>query len=444
MTEQHRLAPPDTMPEAPNDTQRAAAPAMAPMAAPPMGLRVLSLAPTSFFGDYGCHVRILEEARALKALGHDVTIVTYYKGADVPGFRVIRTAPTPWHRDYEVGSSRHKFAFDALLGIRLARVLARNRFDVIHAHLHEGALIGSVLARPWHIPVCFDYQGSLTAEMLDHGFVKNKLAARLWQRVENAINRMPAAIFTSTHNAADRLCEELPAGSPIQPLPDGVNTDIFNPQALSPEDRAARRAAYGFGSDVPVVVFLGLLARHQGIACLIDAAAMLKAQGRAVRWLVMGYPNVNQWQAMAEQRGVAQEITFTGRVPYANAPAMLALGDIAIAPKLSRTEGSGKILNYMAMGLPTVAFETAGQVEYLSNLGVYAPVGDVAQLAGRVAELIDQPDLRQSLGQRLRLRARQQYGWDRMAAQMVAVYERLLAREPRYRLLVDHDTRAPR
>src|SRR5262252_6213746 len=90
-------------------------------------MRVLSIAPTSFFSDYGCHVRILEEARALKGLGYDVTILTYYKGSDVPGFRVVRTAPTPWHRSYEVGSSRHKFAFDLLLGIRLTRVLARNR-----------------------------------------------------------------------------------------------------------------------------------------------------------------------------------------------------------------------------------------------------------------------------------------------------------------------------
>ncbi|MEO6060897.1 MAG: glycosyltransferase family 1 protein, partial [Thermoflexales bacterium] len=69
-------------------------------------LRILSVAPTSFFNDYGCHVRILEEARALQALGHDVTILTYFKGNDVPGIRIIRTMPTPWRSNYEVGSSR--------------------------------------------------------------------------------------------------------------------------------------------------------------------------------------------------------------------------------------------------------------------------------------------------------------------------------------------------
>src|SRR5512135_2745668 len=77
--------------------------------------RILMIAPTSFFADYGCHVRILEEARILHKLGHQVKIVTYYKGRNLPGLDIERTPPVPWRAEYEVGSSRHKIAFDALL-----------------------------------------------------------------------------------------------------------------------------------------------------------------------------------------------------------------------------------------------------------------------------------------------------------------------------------------
>ena len=98
------------------------------------------IAPTSFFLDYGCHVRILEEARVLQKMGRQVTVLTYYLGRDLPDLEIVRTRPTPWRPDYEVGSSRHKIAFDLLLmwsGLQLVR---RRRFDIVHGHLHEGGI----------------------------------------------------------------------------------------------------------------------------------------------------------------------------------------------------------------------------------------------------------------------------------------------------------------
>ena len=84
---------------------------------------------------------------------------------------------------------------------------------------------------------------------------------------------------------------------------------------------------------------------------------------------------------MAQQLGLAEHTTFTGKIPYRQARDYLALGDVAVAPKLSATEGSGKILNYMAMGLPTVAFETPVSREYLGDDGIYATPGDPQSLA---------------------------------------------------------------
>ncbi|NLX37748.1 MAG: glycosyltransferase family 1 protein, partial [Chloroflexi bacterium] len=60
------------------------------------------LAPTSFFGDYGCHVRIVEEARYLQQNGQQVTICTYQNGRDLPDLDIRRTISLPWRGDYEV------------------------------------------------------------------------------------------------------------------------------------------------------------------------------------------------------------------------------------------------------------------------------------------------------------------------------------------------------
>jgi len=105
-------------------------------------LRILMIVPSSFFSDYGAHVRVVEEVRALQKLGQRVTIITYYLGRDLPDMEIIRTRPTPWRADYEIGSSRHKFAFDLFLGWTGLKVALTRRFDIVHGHLHEGALIG--------------------------------------------------------------------------------------------------------------------------------------------------------------------------------------------------------------------------------------------------------------------------------------------------------------
>ena len=50
----------------------------------------MMVAPTSFFNDYGGHIRILEESLALKSLGHTITIVTYYQGNNIADLDIRR------------------------------------------------------------------------------------------------------------------------------------------------------------------------------------------------------------------------------------------------------------------------------------------------------------------------------------------------------------------
>src|SRR5512140_1193909 len=203
-----------------------------------MSYNILMIAPTSFFGDYGCHVRILEEVRVLQRRGHRVTIVTYYKGRNLPELNIVRTRPTPWHADYEVGSSRHKIAFDALLSWTSLKTALRLKPDLIHAHLHEGALIGRLLSLATGAPLVFDYQGSLTAEMLDHGFVRASGKREwAWRTLENAIDRLPHAIITSSGHSARQLKTKFGSQADrVVALPDCVDVAQFRPR--QPNDQA--------------------------------------------------------------------------------------------------------------------------------------------------------------------------------------------------------------
>jgi glycosyltransferase involved in cell wall biosynthesis len=391
--------------------------------------RILMVAPTSFFLDYGCHVRILEETRALQRLGHRVTIITYYLGRDLPDLDIVRTRPTPWRSDYEVGSSLHKIAFDGFLAWTGVKTVLRRDFDLIHGHLHEGALLGYVLSRLKGLPLVADFQGSMTSEMVDHHFLDPDGPWYRWARLlEWRITHLPDAIVTSTQLTAQLLERDFDCDDGrVYPLPDCVSLDFFRSDVMNQETVSRRRAALGIPGGRPVVVYLGLLADYQGTPHLLRAARHLKQRDVGFHVLIMGFPSVEHYRRMAVDLDVADHVTFTGKVPYEEAPAHLALGDIAVAPKLSTTEGAGKILNYMAMELPTVAFDTPVSREYLGALGSYAaPVGDPAALAKTIETLLERPARLCDLGRRLRERAGRHFSWDQSGRYLLKIYGSVL------------------
>ena len=399
--------------------------------------KVLMIAPTSFFSDYGCSVRILEEAQALQRLGNQVTVCTYRNGQNIPDLAIRRTLSIPFREHYEVGSSPHKIAFDFLLLGTVVATALRQRPDVIHSHMHEGALIGLMVGGLLRIPMVFDFQGSLTSEMMDHKFLRQESAFyRPLRWLEVRLDRLSPVILTSSHNARRLLLTEFGC------RPERVRTvaDCVDDKRFYPVDEAEcvalseRRNSLGIPPDRKIVVYLGLLADYQGIDALLHAVVHLLRQRDDVHFLIMGFPHVEHYQQMAHDLGVAAHTTFTGKIPYRQARDFLALGDVAVAPKLSATEGSGKILNYMAMGLPIVAFDTPVSREYLGDEGIYALPGDPVSLAqGLLRALACLPGAADhhhrltegrplACGSTLRRIATESYSWDRAAETILQAY----------------------
>jgi len=398
-----------------------------------MPYNILMIASTSFFSDYGNHVRILEEIRALQRRGHRIVLVTYHNGDDIPGITIYRSWDVPWIKRAVVGSSRHKLYLDIGLGWRVLRTALQMHPDVIHAHTHEAAAIGLPLQRLLRRPLILDYQGSMTSEMLDHGFIRrsNPLFVPL-TRLERMLNRTADAVMTSTHNAANLLRRDgSVAEDRLFTIADGVDTERFRPFDGSPEwtaQRAELRAQLGIPPDRRIVVYIGLLAPYQGTNLLLEVARHLCQRYPDLHFLIMGHPDPQSYRNLAASLGIADHVTLPGRIMYRDLHSYLALGEVAVAPKMSLTEGNGKIGNYVAMGLPTVAFDTPVNREILGPYGFYAKLGSVADFAAQLELALTNRELAAERAAGARARAVAELSWERAAIAIEAIYAAVIAR----------------
>ncbi len=392
-------------------------------------LRVLMIAPTPFFGDRGCHVRIYEEVRSLAQLGVECSVVTYAAGRDLTDVRTVRARTIPGIDGAPMGFSPGRGFLDCSVLLAAHQEIERFRPHLLHAHLHEGVAIGTVLRLRHRLPLIADLQGSLTGELVDQGALREGgVAARLMGVVERWLVRQPDRTLISSGESLPMLRSLGVNPTRVTVLPDGVDVEMFHPE--SPD--LALVARLGLAGK-RVVVFLGVLTDYQGVDLLLDVADVLLRAGPNVHFLVLGYPNEERYRAMAQARGLDAGMTFPGRVPYSDAPRWLSVGEVAVSPKRSVTEANGKLLNYMACGLPVVASDTPVNRRLLGDAGVFAPVDDADAFASRIRELLGDRSLAATVGATLRQRAEAKFAWPAIAKRLEVTYREMLVAASRSR-----------
>jgi glycosyltransferase involved in cell wall biosynthesis len=387
-------------------------------------IRVLMIAPTPFFADRGCHVKILEEVRALVKRNIAVRVVTYHIGRDVNGVDTERIVNIPWYKKLEAGPSIHKYYLDLILAAKAIKVAARFKPDIIHAHLHEGVFIGRILQIFIKKPLIADYQGSMTGEMLDHGFVKKKsLAFKFNSWLEKTINKWPQKIIFSSSQAKDFFIANFPGNAEkVVSFVEGTNTQEFHQDY----DVADLRKKLNLDPLKKIVVYLGVLTKYQGIDILINSVPEIVSRYKDVHFIIAGFPDVEHYKEMAIRAGASDFITFTGKVNHEDVPLYLNLGDIAVSLKLSKTEANGKLFGYMAVGLPCVVFDTGTNREILGDTGIYAEYNSGPSFIEKLVFLLENKTIAEEYGRMARLRVLEKYTWDNTFSNFIDIYRDVL------------------
>lgn len=352
--------------------------------------------------------------------GLRVDVVAYNTGRDVQGVTVHRTLPFPGYSATKIGPSLSRLPLWILLLIKTFIVARRTRPDILHGHLHEGALIALIVSRLTGIPWVFDFQGSLTLEMAEKGAMRHgSLPFRFISFFEGFIDRRaPLTLVKSQimqNDLTTRFCVE---PRRIRRVMDGADPDRFSPRDANP----ALRHSLGIASDAVVLCYLGLLNVQQGTERMLSAIAEVVRSRPDVHLLVIGYPT-ERWVERAEELGIERNVTFTGQVDHDRAPDYLALAKLALAPKVSETEGNVKIYDYMSMELPVVAIETIGNRELLGDDGYYVARHDPADFAAGIVAALGDRGAWPAIGSRMRRRIVEELSWDAVATRLVDAYE---------------------
>lgn len=385
-------------------------------------LRVLHVAPTPFFSDRGCHIRIEGIVKALNKKGVESLVCTYHHGRDRPDVETRRINTIEKYQDTKAGPNPSKYFADFKLFWLVCKTIRAYQPDIIHAHLHEGIVLGwaakMATMRP-RIPLVSDIQGSLVGELDSYGyFEQSKALLRIFKWLEYTILRMPRHIFCSSISSMTLLQRHYSLSrSHLTLLSDRVDEGAIS--AVAEQDP----------SDEVTVIYSGSLLAVKGLQQLLQVVERLLTRRPDVRVVLIGYP-VEETAAFMQAKGLAHRCSLTGRVNFEDLPQHLSRADIGVDPKLTGTgEGSGKILNYMAAGLPVVAFDSDNNRDFLGQQQDLVPNGSVEQFVQRIEFLIDHPEVRRREGERNRRRAEQELTWDAGIQLVLNTYEKSLGRE---------------
>ena len=210
----------------------------------------------------------------------------------------------------------------------------------------------------------------------------------------------------------------------------GADTRTFRPDAVSPEQAAARRAALGFAPDVPVVTLPGRLTRWKGQTILLDALARMRH--RELGCLIVG-SDQGRTDYSAELKAMAARLPPETKVVFLehadDMPCIYALSDIVVNASSAQPEAFGRVIpEAQAMGIVTIGTAHGGACETIDDgvTGFLVPPGDIDALAAKLDEVLDLPAERKAAIRAAALDSvRTNFSTDRMCAETIALYRSL-------------------
>ncbi len=368
----------------------------------------------------GMSVYALNLLRELVDAGHDVTMVSQYRG-DPLGIRVYGGGPPPPVPGVRVigleqVGEQDSGDFEADVAAIKATVLAehaRQPFDILHAQYgYPCGWAALEASRETGVPNVVSIQGG-DGHWVGSCCETHRLA--MVRVLDHA-----GAVLIGCRSFAEEVTHRLgtdPARFTV--VPGAVDVSRFTPGGKRP-------------GGPPVLLYHGRVDARKGVLDMLDALAPLAAEGVPFELLVSGIgPTFDETAARIEALGLGAQARMTGYVDYAEVPSVYRRADIFVSPTYA--EGfSNTILEAMASRLAVVSCRSVGVVDCIRHgeNGLLTEPGDIPALTVALRRMLTRPDERARLAEAGLEECRRIYSWRAVGRQIMEVYGQLAGSAP--------------
>jgi glycosyltransferase involved in cell wall biosynthesis len=378
--------------------------------------------------------RVWLECRTLRDAGYDVTVVCP-RGKETGAYQVVDGVTIHGYRPYAPGGSAlgyvMEYAYSFLATARLAlKARRRGRFDVVQACNPPD--IFWPLARWFRMRdgsrFVFDHH-DLCPELFESRFPGGSpLALRGLKLLERATFRTADRV-TSTNESYRSIAVRRGGKAPsdVSVVRTGPDPEKMKAVAAVPSERRGREH---------LVAYLGVMGPQDGVEVVLAAADhIVHTLGRTdISFTLMGGGDCHaDLVAERDRLGLGDYVELPGRVPDAYVADVLSTADVGLSPDplnpLNDVSTMNKTMEYMAYGLPVVAFDLVETRVSADEAAVYAdPASGPQGYAEALVGLLDDPEARMLMGKHGRERVETQLAWEHQAPSYLAVFDELTGR----------------
>ena len=374
--------------------------------------------------------RVRRQSDALIDAGYEVDVICLRQPGEPAEERdgPMRIVRLPLNRSF-VGFAGHiaeYVAFTVMVAWRLAGEHRRRRYDLVQvATVPDFLSFAAIPQKLAGVPLLLDLHEDMPE------FFRDRFSAPLLR----PLRPMVTGVTKASAAVADRL---ITVHEPLRQLsiargvpPDKIDVIMNSADGrLFDPARHQRRAFMGDGELR--LVHHSNFQRIYGLDVAIDALSGLRP---GLRWRLDVYgdgPWRPQIEAAIARTETADRVRLHGRVAIDDLPRLLAASDIGLVPSLPEPyleySLSTKLLEYAAMGIPTVATDLATFRHHFTDAALrFVPGGAGPALTAAIEVLVDDPAGAVAMGREAQRQAAA-YDWEIQKARYLDIVERLVGR----------------